>query len=219
MIPDYLPVLASGAHESPKDGACVMEYVSLLAGEEWSDSPACTHPVLASMARAVNDSLPDDRRQELVPLIGRLFGTADTREDATQRQVLSVRLAAWCARQVLDLAPDREKALAAIEAAEAWADEPTAERAANAAYAAAHAAANAAHAAAYAAYAAAYAAAPAAYAAHAAAYAARAVAYAASDPVALLTGLLDEYDRLTGRTESEPVDLAHLQALRAAASV
>jgi len=42
--PDFLPVLSHGSHTSPKEGACVMEYVSVLAGEPWTDRPACTHP-------------------------------------------------------------------------------------------------------------------------------------------------------------------------------
>src|SRR5690606_40767183 len=63
----------------------------------------------------------------LVPLIGRLFGTADTRESELDRRVLSVRLTAWCARRVLHLVPaqGRGKYTAAVDAAEAWADNPT----------------------------------------------------------------------------------------------
>ena len=95
--PDGLPTLASGKHD-PDDGeACVMEYVALLAGEAWTDSPACTHPVLAEAARSVNDRMHDDERHLLVPLIGRLFGTAESGTEH-ERRVLSVRLACWCAR-------------------------------------------------------------------------------------------------------------------------
>src|SRR5690606_21964817 len=130
--------------DDPSEGACVMEYVSLLAGEDFSDSPECTHPLLASAARVVNDYLPDNERHLLVPLIGRLFGTADTRESELDRRVLSVRLAAWCARRVIHLVPAQGhyKYTAAVGAAEAWAGSPTTERAvhanaaANATYAA-----------------------------------------------------------------------------------
>ena len=98
--PDGLPTLASGKH-NPDDGeACVMEYVALLAGETWTDSPACTHPVLAAAARSVNDQMDDGERHLLVPLIGRLFGTAESGTEY-ERRVLSVRLACWCARSVL----------------------------------------------------------------------------------------------------------------------
>ena len=96
MTPDYMPVLSVGKHENPQDGACVMEYVSLLAGEPWSDRPACTHPVLAHVARTVNDNIPNANRHLLVPMINRLFGTAPNGTDVEQC-LLSSRLADWCA--------------------------------------------------------------------------------------------------------------------------
>ena len=66
--PTGLPVLARGKHRSPRRGACLMEYTSLLAGQRWSDAPACTHPALAALARAVNDCTSDAARQQLVEL-------------------------------------------------------------------------------------------------------------------------------------------------------
>ena len=74
-IPDFLPSLAAGAHDAGDGEACVMEYVSLLAGEDWSDRPECTHALLAHEARMLNDDLGDRDRHLLVPLVGRLFGT------------------------------------------------------------------------------------------------------------------------------------------------
>ena len=53
--PDIMPVLSRGGHRSPRKGACFMELASFLAGEPWSDHPSCTHPLLASLARDVND--------------------------------------------------------------------------------------------------------------------------------------------------------------------
>lgn len=84
-IPDFLPSLAAGAHDSGDGEACVMEYVSLLAGEGWSDRPECTHPLLAHEARTVNDELGDRDRHLLVPLIGRLFGTTEDTPELTLR--------------------------------------------------------------------------------------------------------------------------------------
>lgn len=214
LIPDGLPILSRGKHESPVAGACFMEYASFLAGERWSDAPACTMPLLATAARLVNDLVDDVTRQSLAVHIPRVIGTA------TDDLVLQVRLAAWCARYVLPMVREQHQAvcLAAIEAAEGWcagkqecnvkaataaanaANAANATAAAYAAYAAAYAADAAAYAAAYAAdvtYAAAYAAASAAAstAAYAAASAASTAAYAA-----FLLALLDEHDRLTGRS-------------------
>jgi hypothetical protein len=51
-----------------------MEFASYLAGERWSDHPKCTHPLLAAMARLVNDYTSDTGRQRLVALIPSVIG-------------------------------------------------------------------------------------------------------------------------------------------------
>ena len=114
--PDFLPTLAAGSHDAEHGEACVMEYVSLLAGEQWSDRPECTHPLLAHEARTTNDLLRDSDRARLVPLIGRLFGTTDDSPE------LRARLRVTQARQVMTLIEPaaRSRALAAIEKAESW---------------------------------------------------------------------------------------------------
>ena len=66
--PALLPILSRGKHRSPRKGACFMELASLLAGERWSDDPACTHPLLALLARNVNDSTSDAGRARLAEL-------------------------------------------------------------------------------------------------------------------------------------------------------
>ncbi|AWB91785.1 hypothetical protein [Aeromicrobium chenweiae] len=113
-VPDALPTLSAGSHDSSQGEACVMEYVSLLAGEEWSDRPECTHELLAHEARTVNDLLRDSDRPRLVPLIGRLFGTT---EDSPE---LRARLRITQARQVVALLEPsaRPRVLAAIQDAE-----------------------------------------------------------------------------------------------------
>jgi len=72
--PDGMPVLARGKHRSPRQGACFMEFASYLAGERWSDRPACTDPALAALARLVNDWTGDDARGRLAPLIPSVVG-------------------------------------------------------------------------------------------------------------------------------------------------
>lgn len=51
-----------------------MEYASYLAGERWSDHPACTHPLLAELARQVNDFVSDESRQTFVELVPEMIG-------------------------------------------------------------------------------------------------------------------------------------------------
>jgi hypothetical protein len=72
--PDLFPILSPGKHRSPRTGACFMELASLLAGERWSDRPACTHPLLAAVARHVNDHTSDAGRQWLTNLIPSVIG-------------------------------------------------------------------------------------------------------------------------------------------------
>jgi hypothetical protein len=74
-IPDFIPVLGHGGHYNPKDGACVMEMVSFIAGEKWSDRPDCVDEGIQEIARNVNDFVSDDNRQVIADMIPRFIGT------------------------------------------------------------------------------------------------------------------------------------------------
>src|SRR5690606_28388350 len=102
-----MPVLSRGRHRNPKRGACFMEFASYLAGERWSDHPQCTHPLLAFLARGVNDFTGDDGRQRLAPLIPSVIGL--TGSDPRLDVVLALR-AATTALPVV--AESRQRALA-----------------------------------------------------------------------------------------------------------
>lgn len=106
-VPDGMPVLSRGRHRTPRRGACVMELTSLLAGERWSDHPACTHPLLAELARLVNDHIGDVERQRLAPLIPSLV---HRRGDEHTWLTLPVSLAA---RTILDVPESTQRVLAA----------------------------------------------------------------------------------------------------------
>ena len=67
--------LRRGRHDSPKEGACVMELASMLAGEPFSDHPASVCPVIGSFLRAYNDSIDDRRRQDLYAYASRVVGS------------------------------------------------------------------------------------------------------------------------------------------------
>ena len=69
--------LAKGGHRNPDHGLCLMEAVAYIRGIEHTDHPPCVSTVLGTYGRALNDVLPDDRRQELKPFIPQLPGTAD----------------------------------------------------------------------------------------------------------------------------------------------
>src|SRR3954469_17873128 len=81
-IPVALPVLSRGKHKNPRKGACFLEYTALLAGEPFSDSPACVDRELAAVPRHANDVLADADRPRLVPLLGRAVGLVVRPPDA-----------------------------------------------------------------------------------------------------------------------------------------
>ena len=89
--PDVMPILSPGRHRSPLRGACFMEFASYLAGERWSDHPACTNGTLAHLARMVNDRTSDAGRARLTPLIPTVVGL--TSEDPQLDVLLALRAA------------------------------------------------------------------------------------------------------------------------------
>ena len=98
-VPDQLPILQRGRHRRPEEGACVMEYVSVLAGCSFSDHPRCTHPALATLARLVNDWIDDDRtRSELALLAPDLIGAGADDLRTTHSVVASCLSAAAAVR-------------------------------------------------------------------------------------------------------------------------
>ncbi len=100
-LPVGVPVLAAGAHDGPEQGACFMEYASVLAGERFSDHPRCTHPVLAAACRAVNDHISEGGRQRLVTYVPDVVGTR------TRDPRVSAALALTCADAAEAYAPGR----------------------------------------------------------------------------------------------------------------
>jgi hypothetical protein len=125
--PDVMPILSPGRHRSPRRGACFMEFASYLAGERWSDHPACTHGTLAHLARLVNDRTSDAGRARLTPLIPTVIGL--TSDDPLLDVVLAVR-AAHAALPVAAEERQRSQAVgvrAALTVLAERGDEPAAE--------------------------------------------------------------------------------------------
>ena len=96
-----VPFLNGGAHLSAEEGMCLMEAVSETARLPWSDEPPCTHPLLAFLARIVNDASSDDGRQQLTVLVPDLASAAPG--DATRAAQTSARVAVACTEVALEL--------------------------------------------------------------------------------------------------------------------
>lgn len=116
-IPAGLPVLGAGRHLGPDDGGCIMEIASLLAGERWSDHPRSVDPLLALLARAVNDAVTDGFRPRLLRLVPDMIGTRRRVLDRAPRLVSG----ALAAARSVGIDDARFPAIAA-RAARQWAD-------------------------------------------------------------------------------------------------
>jgi hypothetical protein len=80
--------LASGGHDapdSPDDEMCLMEAVAYVLGIPHTDHPPCVSGWLGSLGRSLNDRLPTEARQLLIPLIPLLPGTAGDGLDERRR--------------------------------------------------------------------------------------------------------------------------------------
>src|SRR5262245_1242617 len=106
-VPDFVPELTPGKHRNPRKGACFMELASYLAGERWSDHPRCTHPLLACLARLVNDHTSDAGRGRLVELVPAVIGLTSDDPHVDVRVMLRSATAALPV-----VAADRQRALA-----------------------------------------------------------------------------------------------------------
>ena len=86
---------------------CVLELVSKLAREPWTDRPTCVHPVLGSIARMVHDHSTKAGRRALLPLAPDFLQTAKPGFEG------SARLVALCVSTALATAgelTDEERA-------------------------------------------------------------------------------------------------------------
>jgi hypothetical protein len=118
-VPELIPQLSRGSHRSPRKGACFMELASYLAGERWSDQPACTHPLLASLARLVNDHTTDAGRGRLVGLVPSVIGL--TSDDLHVDVEIALR-SATTALPVVSAERQRVLAVGVLAAERVWAD-------------------------------------------------------------------------------------------------
>lgn len=87
-------VLKKGSHRPPARedvqpaGLCLMEAAAWMAGEGWGHTPRCVCSVISAAGMRLNDTLPDDLRQQLVPLLVPMLGTSgDGQRDARLRHL------------------------------------------------------------------------------------------------------------------------------------
>ena len=78
-------VLSAGGHKLPPGGTpnamCVNEAAAWLAGEPFSDAPACVDPAIRRLTIRLNALRGDigvEARRRLVPYVERIVGTSST---------------------------------------------------------------------------------------------------------------------------------------------
>ena len=88
---EKIVALQHGAHDASSEQMCVMEAVSWVAGEPWSDHPQCVCPVIGAFMRSWNDSLPtdEDRTRLLKPLIPKLINTRGGKDLEIRRATMA----------------------------------------------------------------------------------------------------------------------------------
>lgn len=88
--------LDRGGHNAPGDAydsnrdykMCVMEAVSWVCNLPWGDAPQCVDPRLISFGIHLNDDAPPDIRQQMIPLIPQMVGTAGDPVAVRKRRVV-----------------------------------------------------------------------------------------------------------------------------------
>jgi hypothetical protein len=134
--------LAAGAHENAQAGMCAMEAAAYIAGEPFSDHPACVCPTIATFTRSWNDSLDDATRQRLKLYIPRMIGTAGDGNEIRRAWLCMDWLTRECTPTWLDLAKLNNHAAALrdlpeiTDKASLRVATPTAQKASDAAWAA-----------------------------------------------------------------------------------
>ena len=121
--------LLKGAHDDAEAGMCLLEAVSYVAGEPFSDNPKCTSPVLGAFGRALNDVLPDDKRQALRDYIPSMIGTAGDGLDEARSYLALDWLIRTHMPAFLALNETTREHATAVRALAPIVDMPTAERA------------------------------------------------------------------------------------------
>lgn len=99
----------NGYAKIPRPDPCLMELVSRLAREPWTDHPSTVHPVLGAAARAAHDHATPSARPLLLPLAPRFLDTN------TPGLEPSARLVALCVSTALATTKPSEELLSGDE--------------------------------------------------------------------------------------------------------
>ncbi len=86
--------LSSGKHSNIDHGACVMEMVSYLANERWSDHPQCASPSITSLAIWIKDNGDQEHRDVLKTMAPKIVNTKDWKKEPARAKIYA-EFAQW----------------------------------------------------------------------------------------------------------------------------
>jgi hypothetical protein len=101
------PILQRGYHGHPREGACLTEFAATVPGGPWTDQPPGVQPMLAALARQVNDTSSDQGRIALLPWAAWLVGTAGDGQDDDLDATLAAHAGAAALRHANPVEADR----------------------------------------------------------------------------------------------------------------
>ena len=105
--------LSKGAHESLNQGLCIMEMVSYLANEPWSDHPQCSCVALTAYAISLNDRGDDGIAcEDFAESWTRLRSFIQSLSSGIWALDTMSRIEDWCATFVIKSKPSNEGAKA-----------------------------------------------------------------------------------------------------------
>lgn len=90
---DFMPVLSPGGHSRPEEGACFMEYISVLRGETFDAYSESVNPFIAALARALNDYSTSNRRM-MIDLMGPAMSTGTGQRSSNLRRGIELEMVA-----------------------------------------------------------------------------------------------------------------------------
>ena len=131
--------LRRGHSANPAGGACAMDAVNWLVHGRHGDQPACACPVIGAYVIALNDAMPNDQRQRLIPYLHRIAGSRSDAHEQIRAQIFARGAVRVLAPLALDAAGLRGEAAklrslpADVPTREAEAEAEAAARAAEAA--------------------------------------------------------------------------------------
>lgn len=89
MFNTWTYTLRRGHGNDPGNGACAMDAINWLVHGKHGDQPECACPVVGRYVIGLNDAMPDDQRQRLLPYLHRIAGSRSPAHEQVRAEILA----------------------------------------------------------------------------------------------------------------------------------